>query len=143
MIRRPPRSTRPDTLFPYTTLFRSNPRHDRARGDDPVDAGITGRAGRDRPRPVSGLPADGLFRRLDRGHLSPVLDHHRLGDGAVGARRADPEPGADLDAAPTQCAWRRLRRTESLPAPPRPVRTRRAWLTHEFRARERELFRQR
>src|SRR3546814_7894866 len=26
MIRRPPRSTRTDTLFPYTTLFRS-PRH--------------------------------------------------------------------------------------------------------------------
>src|SRR3546814_13488167 len=23
MIRRPPRTTRPDTLFPYTTLFRS------------------------------------------------------------------------------------------------------------------------
>src|SRR3546814_11966635 len=23
MLRRPPRSTRPDTLFPYTTLFRS------------------------------------------------------------------------------------------------------------------------
>src|SRR3546814_15509585 len=23
MVRRPPRSTRPDTLFPYTTLFRS------------------------------------------------------------------------------------------------------------------------
>src|SRR3546814_11876819 len=26
MIRRPPRSTRTDTLFPYTTLFRSGPR---------------------------------------------------------------------------------------------------------------------
>src|SRR3546814_13338204 len=26
MIRRPPRSTRTDTLFPYTTLFRSNER---------------------------------------------------------------------------------------------------------------------
>src|SRR3546814_3063730 len=26
MIRRPPRSTRTDTLFPYTTLFRSCPR---------------------------------------------------------------------------------------------------------------------
>src|SRR3546814_2957951 len=26
MIRRPPRSTRTDTLFPYTTLFRSNAR---------------------------------------------------------------------------------------------------------------------
>src|SRR3546814_7261681 len=28
MIRRPPRSTRTDTLFPYTTLFRSPPRRD-------------------------------------------------------------------------------------------------------------------
>src|SRR3546814_13659184 len=27
MIRRPPRSTRTDTLFPYTTLFRSGPRY--------------------------------------------------------------------------------------------------------------------
>src|SRR3546814_9145328 len=35
MIRRPPRSTRTDTLFPYTTLFRSaaSPRRDdEARG---------------------------------------------------------------------------------------------------------------
>src|SRR3546814_1500356 len=31
MIRRPPRSTRTDTLFPYTTLFRS------AGGDPPGD----------------------------------------------------------------------------------------------------------
>src|SRR3546814_12396190 len=30
MIRRPPRSTRTDTLFPYTTLFRSAGRTDRA-----------------------------------------------------------------------------------------------------------------
>src|SRR3546814_13781759 len=32
MIRRPPRSTRTDTLFPYTTLFRSlgRPREDRS-----------------------------------------------------------------------------------------------------------------
>src|SRR3546814_11227259 len=29
MIRRPPRSTRTDTLFPYTTLFRSPRQHDR------------------------------------------------------------------------------------------------------------------
>src|SRR3546814_11048189 len=33
MIRRPPRSTRTDTLFPYTTLFRSRP-CDTAREDD-------------------------------------------------------------------------------------------------------------
>src|SRR3546814_926432 len=30
MIRRPPRSTRTDTLFPYTTLFRSRKRDHRA-----------------------------------------------------------------------------------------------------------------
>src|SRR3546814_9700328 len=30
MIRRPPRSTRTDTLLPYTTLFRSRPRASRA-----------------------------------------------------------------------------------------------------------------
>src|SRR3546814_13958441 len=40
MIRRPPRSTRTDTLFPYTTLFRSGARarggvrRDPARRDD-------------------------------------------------------------------------------------------------------------
>src|SRR3546814_9933626 len=32
MIRRPPRSTRTDTLFPYTTLFRSRGHHRRPRG---------------------------------------------------------------------------------------------------------------
>src|SRR3546814_18248862 len=31
MIRRPPRSTRTDTLFPYTTLFRSTPQSLRKR----------------------------------------------------------------------------------------------------------------
>src|SRR3546814_10519816 len=35
MIRRPPRSTRTDTLFPYTTLFRSAPRHVRGIGRRP------------------------------------------------------------------------------------------------------------
>src|SRR3546814_19395157 len=29
MLRQPPRSTRPDTLFPYTTLFRSGERGNR------------------------------------------------------------------------------------------------------------------
>src|SRR3546814_13431795 len=32
MIRRPPRSTRTDTLFPYTTLFRSHRGHVRLAG---------------------------------------------------------------------------------------------------------------
>src|SRR3546814_2970632 len=35
MIRRPPRSTRTDTLFPYTTLFRSHDVGGGFRGDRP------------------------------------------------------------------------------------------------------------
>src|SRR3546814_4451497 len=36
MIRRPPRSTRTDTLFPYTTLFRSHRRRVEAVVDQPL-----------------------------------------------------------------------------------------------------------
>src|SRR3546814_1552524 len=41
MIRRPPRSTRTDTLFPYTTLFRSL-RHRRTPGTPADEAGLPG-----------------------------------------------------------------------------------------------------
>src|SRR3546814_1826248 len=37
MIRRPPRSTRTDTLFPYTTLFRSTRDYGRAGAIQPGD----------------------------------------------------------------------------------------------------------
>src|SRR3546814_18358697 len=50
MIRRPPRSTRTDTLFPYTTLFRS-------------PSGQGGRAGGGRDRDADVLPQ----RRQGRG----------------------------------------------------------------------------
>src|SRR3546814_1054156 len=40
MIRRPPRSTRTDTLFPYTTLFRSGGRRD--QGQRIVEITFTG-----------------------------------------------------------------------------------------------------
>src|SRR3546814_1706421 len=40
MIRRPPRSTRTDTLFPYTTLFRSQPAAaDAAKIGEQIDGG--------------------------------------------------------------------------------------------------------
>src|SRR3546814_20407040 len=49
MTRRPPRSTRTDTLFPYTTLFRSHRRRSgdrgaRARDRRRDDAGAEGQA---------------------------------------------------------------------------------------------------
>src|SRR3546814_10059344 len=53
MIRRPPRSTRTDTLFPYTTLFRSV---DEAAGID-FGAGATDAAGRGRD---AGFAVQGL-----------------------------------------------------------------------------------
>src|SRR3546814_16254594 len=56
MIRRPPRSTRTDTLFPYTTLFRSTPaRRRRGRAGDRhrrgCRAGAAGMAGGTPPAP--------------------------------------------------------------------------------------------
>src|SRR3546814_1859323 len=42
MIRRPPRSTRTDTLFPYTTLFRSL--DDDRRGETAIDRNQRGSA---------------------------------------------------------------------------------------------------
>src|SRR3546814_10363354 len=44
MIRRPPRSTRTDTLFPYTTLFRSAARGVLGLADDRLVLEIRGRA---------------------------------------------------------------------------------------------------
>src|SRR3546814_2047957 len=40
MIRRPPRSTRTDTLFPYTTLFRSGDRNSSFRSTSQLLANI-------------------------------------------------------------------------------------------------------
>src|SRR3546814_16383494 len=48
MIRRPPRSTRTDTLFPYTTLFRSA-----ARADECARPATAARTGRTESRRVA------------------------------------------------------------------------------------------
>src|SRR3546814_13094112 len=70
MIRRPPRSTRTDTLFPYTTLFRSQ--HDACGNTVPsggTDAAFT-----------QILLADLLGRGLrQRGDEFDVARHHERG----------------------------------------------------------------
>src|SRR3546814_3448195 len=80
MIRRPPRSTRTDTLFPYTTLFRSRGERPREKAlfDLAQDAGaphpVRTTVGRDR------LSGD---RRQCRGLLSRARLHPPpLADGA-------------------------------------------------------------
>src|SRR3546814_20307780 len=54
MIRRPPRSTRTDTLFPYTTLFRSAP------ADQPLHLDLLGLERRVDPRADGGEGVAGL-----------------------------------------------------------------------------------
>src|SRR3546814_14835171 len=58
MIRRPPRSTRTDTLFPYTTLFRSLAAAELARDDDEHPAEAEQRGG-DRAPPDPLAEEDG------------------------------------------------------------------------------------
>src|SRR3546814_15460056 len=90
MIRRPPRSTRTDTLFPYTTLFRSLAPE---RGADARGAGEEPRADRLSParppprearrdRPVDGTGAgDRLSRRSARRALPSAFPRQlRRGD---------------------------------------------------------------
>ena len=84
-----------------------------------------------------------VFRRIDGRHLSPVLDHHRVGDGAVGARRADPQPGADLDPAQTAQPWRRRGSAAPFPAPTRRDDPRPRRLQHAVRPHGSRLCRQR
>src|SRR3546814_1779607 len=96
MIRRPPRSTRTDTLFPYTTLFRS--RH-RLRGAAHSMADAEPRARREI------LPADGRTPRAP--HLGALRPQHaRIGARLsisraalrCGARGRNRRPARDLAA---------------------------------------------
>src|SRR3546814_9440748 len=68
MIRRPPRSTRTDTLFPYTTLFRSPLETDHELRDD---AGI--------------VEIEDRLERIAHRAIPHVIDHadDRRGDVAV------------------------------------------------------------
>src|SRR3546814_383012 len=60
MIRRPPRSTRTDTLFPYTTLFRSAVAH---QSDDRALVAIAGGTHRHRDA-CDGTAPSAPFQRL-------------------------------------------------------------------------------
>src|SRR3546814_1991602 len=77
MIRRPPRSTRTDTLFPYTTLFRSQSEGARLAGFAPkckCDGKSKARAVDllDRQRIEVGF---GHAAQVDRGHLRRSEEH--------------------------------------------------------------------
>src|SRR3546814_15932671 len=89
MIRRPPRSTRTDTLFPYTTLFRSEgpererhiEHHRRATGDPQRDRQHREPEQFARPRMLGPVEQRGQY---------PPRDAQHEGDEAEPLQRDDP-----------------------------------------------------
>src|SRR3546814_5867480 len=65
MIRRPPRSTRTDTLFPYTTLFRSRGADDERRDEEYRRALPAGNGLRPGSRGGAPAPRHGRTRLCD------------------------------------------------------------------------------
>src|SRR3546814_2638148 len=71
MIRRPPRSTRTDTLFPYTTLFRSQHRHFLTIARAAADVAGDGALRRARQAPDEGpVGAHDVARREEGGEAA-------------------------------------------------------------------------
>src|SRR3546814_12359641 len=79
MIRRPPRATRTDTLFPYTTLFRSEPIAIQARPPMRQPSPPPSRSARhDHHRPAFGVPSLHFPLPLTDSAASGVAIHHSL-----------------------------------------------------------------
>src|SRR3546814_16989432 len=90
MRRRPPRSTRTDTLFPYTTLFRSRDhRHGHGIGDRADQREVIAV-----PGAVAVHRGDEQFARAQRRQSHGALD--RVDNG-----RLAPDVGEDFPAAPS------------------------------------------
>src|SRR3546814_19124747 len=91
MLRRPPRSTRTDTLFPYTTLFRSR-RAQRHRGDSPARIAVEQRVDIARlMRAMKGAGTEMNDAGADRGGVACRADHLFGKGGERGSRQARSE----------------------------------------------------
>src|SRR3546814_2128527 len=124
MIRRPPRSTRTDTLFPYTTLFRSLVVSDRFVAGFPTwDAGLDALGFQRIPEPVGAIAAvaeqplrlweivqqrgcTGVVADLPGGHEEAQGAAVRIGDGVK--LRVHAAFGASDQPAKTPFLTRRL-----------------------------------
>src|SRR3546814_11684657 len=114
MIRRPPRSTRTDTLFPYTTLFRS-------KAEQPDDQFPQARhvVGRDQPRElridhlddqpgrlgerVGGLPRDPEQPGLRRSQQGAGQPDTEMGEGDVD--RSEERSGGEACSSKYRTRW--------------------------------------
>src|SRR3546814_14564323 len=85
MIRPPPRSTRTDPLFPYTTLFRSEPPAEATSGDPAIASQPERAAAVDGPGPTrieSGVPAG--FTRSEAGAVAAATSFLTTGEALIG-----------------------------------------------------------
>src|SRR3546814_2054105 len=106
MIRRPPRSTRTDTLFPYTTLFRSQAVHARMHARETAAVGVDRQvaARRDPPArheaPALALGAEAeIFEEQDRVDREGVVELQRVHvGGAVARLRRSEEHTSELQS---------------------------------------------
>src|SRR3546814_14182580 len=139
MIRRPPRSTRTDTLFPYTTLFRSGARES---GLDPLRSRLFGTVLR---RQADALDSPGQGREGYRGRIHLAfqdLFDGGLADGLRGRqqapdrgdgageivprlRRLHPDPGGGVRRAQRPAGYRREEPRALSQTPPRNTEERR------------------
>src|SRR3546814_18617652 len=75
MIRRPPRSTRTDTLFPYTTLFRSLANVEEGKDVATVEPQVMEVVrSHFRPEVLNRLDEIILFHRLGQEHMAPIVE---------------------------------------------------------------------
>src|SRR3546814_15195356 len=108
MIRRPPRSTRTDTLFPYTTLFRSVLQRARIEVGEVVQRGVVARRAL-RPGEIDAAaalaPVDGEVGVVGQGLVDLVIQRgparplqgtvDRIDDRGVARLGLDQQAGTD------------------------------------------------
>src|SRR3546814_16712374 len=90
MIRRPPRSTRTDTLFPYTTLFRS------------IEFGRTTPAFRSTFGTNVGIGSQGLVMAGTDAQKAAWLPRIARGEIITSFALTEPDVGSDSGAVPTR-----------------------------------------
>src|SRR3546814_17203700 len=100
MIRRPPRSTRTDTLFPYTTLFRSPAGGERRREEVAGARHAGDHRALEGPRPHAGAGLGGRSRRLRARSRGGALQGLPGTPAQAERLRTRPPPAAHPDPLP-------------------------------------------
>src|SRR3546814_1342315 len=104
MIRRPPISTRTDTLFPYTTLFRSPPRADHREAHRLCNRGRRIMSNSTTPATQALLPVTQSDREFAAKWTSIRGEFDELAEAAARHRQAHTPPG-NVGTALAGLAW--------------------------------------